>query len=43
VVVYRVEGCQRKQYAGTLAQARAIKLKRDAEAGALRSPATARG
>jgi hypothetical protein len=36
VVVYRVEGRQRKQYAGTLAEARAIKLERDGEARALR-------
>jgi len=32
VVVYRVEGRQRKQYAGTLAEARAIKRERDGEA-----------
>jgi Phage integrase SAM-like domain len=36
VVVYRVEGRQRKQYAGTLAEARAIKVERDGEARALR-------
>ena len=36
VVVYRVEGRQRKQYADTLAEARAIKLERDGEARALR-------
>ena len=30
VVVYRVEGRQRKQYASTLAEARAIKIKRAA-------------
>ena len=36
VVVYRVEGRQRKQSADTLADARAIKLKRDGEARALR-------
>jgi hypothetical protein len=36
VVVYRVEGRQRKQYAGTLAEARAIKLERDGEARELR-------
>jgi predicted aspartyl protease len=29
VVVYRVEGRQRKQYATTLAEGRAIKIKRD--------------
>ena len=32
-MVYRVEGRQRKQYADTLAEARAIKLERDGEAG----------
>ena len=32
VVVYRVGGRQRKQYAGTLAEARVIKLKREGEA-----------
>jgi hypothetical protein len=36
VVVYRAEGRQRKQYADTLAHARAIKLERDGEARALR-------
>jgi hypothetical protein len=36
VVVYRVAGRQRKQYAGTLAQARAIKLERDGAARAQR-------
>jgi integrase len=43
VVVYRVEGRQRKQYADTLAQARAIKLKRDGEARALRRGPTLHG
>lgn len=33
VVVYRAEGRQRKQSAATLAEARAIKLQRDAPAG----------
>ena len=36
VVVYRVEGRQRKQFASTLAEDRAIKLERDGEARALR-------
>jgi hypothetical protein len=36
VVVYRVGGRQRKQYVGTLAEARTIKLLRDGEARALR-------
>jgi hypothetical protein len=36
VVVYRVEGRQRKQYADTLAESRAVKLERDGEARALR-------
>jgi integrase len=36
VVVYRAEGRQRKQSAATLAEARAIKLKRDGEARARR-------
>jgi hypothetical protein len=36
VVVYRAEGRQRKQSADTLAEARAIKLKRDGEARAKR-------
>jgi hypothetical protein len=36
VVVYRVEGRQREQSADTLAEARAIKLKRDGEARAKR-------
>jgi len=36
VVVYRVDGRQRKQAAATLAEARAIKLERDAEARAER-------
>jgi hypothetical protein len=43
VVVYRVEGRQRKQYVGTLAEARAIKLERDGEAQALRRGATLHG
>ena len=43
VVVYRVEGRQRKQYAGTLAEARAIKLERDGEARALRRGPTLHG
>jgi integrase len=43
VVVYRVEGRQRKQYAGTLAEARAIKLQRDGEARALRRGPTLHG
>jgi hypothetical protein len=42
VVVYRVERRQRKQYAGTLAEARAIKLERDGEARALRRGPTLR-
>jgi hypothetical protein len=36
VVVYRVDGRQRKQYADTLGEARAIKLQRDGEARAKR-------
>jgi hypothetical protein len=36
VVVYRVEGHQRKQSADTLADARAVKLQRDGEARAQR-------
>jgi hypothetical protein len=36
VVVYRIEGHQRKQAAATLAEARAIKLARDAETRAER-------
>jgi integrase len=43
VVVYRVEGRQRKQYADTLAEARAIKLERDGEARALRRGPTLHG
>ena len=43
VVIYRVEGRQRKQYAGTLAEARAIKLERDGEARALRRGPTLHG
>ena len=43
VVVYRVAGRQRKQYARTLAEARAIKLERDGEARALRRGATLHG
>ena len=43
VVVYRVEGRQRKQYASTLAEARAIKIKRDGEARALRRGPTLHG
>jgi integrase len=43
VVVYRVEGRQRKQYAGTLAEARAIKVERDGEARALRRGPTLHG
>jgi integrase len=43
VVVYRVGGRQRKQYTDTLAQARAIKLKRDSEARALRRGPTLHG
>jgi integrase len=43
VVVYRVEGRQRKKYAGTLAQARAIKLEREGEARALRRGPTLHG
>jgi integrase len=42
-VVYRVEGRQRKQFAGTLAEARAIKVERDAEARALRRGPTLHG
>ena len=36
VVVYRVDGRQRKQSANTLADAKAMKLQRDGEARALR-------
>ena len=36
VVAYRVEGRKRKQYASTLAEARAIELQRDGEARAQR-------
>ena len=43
VVVYRVEGRQRKQYAGTLGEARAIKVERDGEARALRRGPTLHG
>jgi hypothetical protein len=43
VVVYRVEGRQRKQSADTLAEARAIKLERDGEARALRRGPTLHG
>jgi integrase len=43
VVVYRVEGRQRKQYADTLAQARAIKLERNGEARAVRRGPTLHG
>ena len=43
VVVYRVDGRQRKQYASTLAEARAIKIKRDGEARALRRGPTLHG
>ena len=43
VVVYRVEGRQRKQYADTLAEARAIKLERDGEARAMRRGPTLHG
>ena len=43
VVVYRVEGRQRKQYADTLAEARAIKVERDGEARALRRGPTLHG
>jgi integrase len=43
VVVYRVEGRQRKHYADTLAEARAIKLERDGEARALRRGPTLHG
>ena len=43
VVVYRVEGRQRKQSADTLAGARAIKLQRDGEARALRRGPTLHG
>jgi hypothetical protein len=42
VVVYRVEGRQRKQYAGTLAEARAIKVERDGEARPAARPDAAR-
>jgi hypothetical protein len=42
VVVYRVEGRQRRQSADTLADARAIKLKRDGEARAAPRPHAAR-
>jgi hypothetical protein len=43
VVVYRVDGRQRKQSADTLTQARAIKLERDGEARALRRGPTLHG
>jgi hypothetical protein len=43
VGVYRVEGRQRKQYAGTLAQARAMKLECEGEARALRRGPTLHG
>jgi hypothetical protein len=43
VVVYRVDGRQRKQSADTLAGARAIKLNRDGEARALRRGPTLHG
>jgi hypothetical protein len=43
VVVYRVEGRQPKQYAGTLAEARAISVIRDGEARALRRGPTLHG
>jgi len=43
VVVYRIGGRQRKQYAGTLAEARAIKLEREAQARALRRGPTLHG
>jgi hypothetical protein len=43
VVVYRAEGRQRKQYAHTRAEARAIKLERDGEARALRRVPTLHG
>jgi hypothetical protein len=43
VVVYRVEGRQRKQSADTLTEARAIKLRRDGEARALRRGPTLHG
>jgi hypothetical protein len=43
VVVYRVEGRQRKQYADSLAEARAVKLERDGEARALRRGPTLHG
>ena len=43
VVVYRADGRQRKQYAGTLAEARAIKLERDGEARAKRRGPTLHG
>jgi len=43
VVVYRVGGRQRKQYADTLADARAIKLQRDGEARARRRGPTLHG
>jgi hypothetical protein len=42
VVVYRVDGPQRKQYAGTLGEARAIKLQRAEEARVRRRPDAAR-
>ena len=40
VVVYRVEGRQRKQYADTLADARTMKLVRDGESRARGVPDT---
>jgi hypothetical protein len=43
VVVYRASGRQRKQYAGTLAEARTIKLMRDGDAWALRRGPTLHG
>jgi hypothetical protein len=43
VVVYRAGGRQRKQYANALAEARAVKLERDAEARALRRGPTLHG
>ena len=43
VVVYRVDGRQRKQSADTLAGARAIKLQRDGEARVLRRGPTLHG
>ena len=42
-MVYRVEGRQRKQYVGTLADARAIKVERDGEARARRRGPTLHG